>query len=145
MTTSTGRTLFLCTILLSGCSGAVHHADEPTLASQARPISESAPAHGELASACDRTVWSFAPTTAGLYRFEARSAVPLSIRLFSMSPDLYLDTGRTEADAASVEASLEPGESYAITLEGTDCRPTSYDITVALSPADVSTYRRDAL
>jgi hypothetical protein len=122
--------LFLGSFAIAGCGGAARHADEPTLASQAQPLTLDTAATGELASACDRTVWSFRPTSAGRYRFEAQSDVPLSMRLFSMAPDLYLDTGTTSAGTASVEESLETDTTYAVTLAGTDCRATHYAVRV---------------
>lgn len=124
------HTLFLCAALVAGCGGAVHHADEPTLASQAQPLSEDTPHTGDLASACDRTVWSFHPTTAGNYRFEAQSDVPMSLRLFSMSPDLYLDTGRTDGGTARLEAVLHTDTTYAITMASTDCRTAHFAMSV---------------
>lgn len=124
------RTLFLGLSLLAGCGGSVHHADEPTLASQAQPLAVGVPAQGDLASACDRTVWSFRPVERGDYRFRASSDVPMSLRLFSMGPDLYLDTGRTEDHVASVVATLETDTTYAVTMASTDCRPTDYTIAV---------------
>jgi hypothetical protein len=123
------HTLFLCTAMVAGCGGAVHHADEPTLASQAQPL--AALAAGDVASACDRTVWSFSPTTTGTYRFDAHADVAMSLRLFSMSPDLYLDTGRTGEDGAHLEARLDAGEHYAVTMASTECRAAHYEITVA--------------
>jgi hypothetical protein len=111
-----------------GC-GATHH--EPTLASQSRPLALAQSTTGELASACDRTVWSFQPETAGDYRFEATSDVPMALRLFSTSPDLYLETGRTEGGVARLEGALHPDTTYAVTLVGTDCRATHYAMTVA--------------
>jgi len=127
MTTRTGY-LFLCALAL-GCGGASHAS--PTLASQAHPLALGAAASGELASACDRTVWSFHPTSAGNYRFEAQSDVPMSLRLFSTDPDLYLDTGRTNERTATLEARLDPDATYAVTLAGTDCRATHYAISIA--------------
>jgi hypothetical protein len=104
---------------------------EPTLASQALPLALATSASGQLASACDRTVWSFQPETAGSYRFEATSEVPMALRLFSTSPDLYLETGRTDGGVARLEGELHPDTTYAVTLVGTDCRPTHYAMSVA--------------
>lgn len=115
---------------LAACGG-VQHASEPTLASQAQPLALAAPSSGELASACDRTVWSFAPGASGTYRFDAQSDVAMSLRLFSMSPDLYLDTGRTDESGAHLEARLDAGEHYAVTMASSECRAAHYEITVA--------------
>jgi len=124
------QTLFLCAAM-AGCGGTIHHAAEPTLAAQAHPITTTTPATGELASACDRTVWSFAPSQSGTYAFEVRSDAPMSLRLFSLSPELYLDTGRTESDVAHLQARLDAGESYAVTMASTECRASHYELTVA--------------
>ncbi len=119
--------------MVAGCGGAVHHADEPTLAARARPLSEQAPASAELASACDRSVWSFRPAQAGRYRFEAQSDVPVSLRLFSTNPDLYLETGRTEGGTARIESTLDPDTTYAVTMASTECRPAHVAMSVARS------------
>lgn len=129
----------LLSIALAGCGGAVPHAAEPTLSSQAQPLALGTEVSGDAASACDRTVWSFQPTAAGDYRFEAQSDVPLSMRLFTMSPDLYLDTGRTDATGTSLEAALDADTTYAVTVAGTECRPTHYAIRVARVDADDAT------
>lgn len=131
MTNGRIHTLFLCAGLAAGCGGAIHHADEPTLASQAQPLAVATPAAGDVASACDRTVWSFSPSATATYRFDAHADVAMSLRLFSMSPDLYLDTGRTGADGAHLEARLDAGEHYAVTMASTECRAAHYEITVA--------------
>ena len=55
----------------------------------------------------------------------------MSLRLFAMSPDLYLDTGRTESGAARLEARLDAGESYAVTMASAECRASHYELTVA--------------
>ena len=54
----------------------------------------------------------------------------MSLRLFSMSPDLYLDTGRTEGSTAHVEAVLHTDTAYAVTMASTDCRAAHYAIAV---------------
>jgi hypothetical protein len=134
--TRTTPTLFLCAAvgaLAAGCGGAASHAAEPTLASQAQPLALGTPATGAAASACDRTVWSFRPEVAGRYRFHAQSEVPMSLRLFSMSPDLYLDTGRTDAEGAVVDSDLETDTTYAVTMASTDCRATHYALSVELA------------
>lgn len=120
-------TLFLCATV-AGCGGAPRTA-EPTLASRAQPL--AATAAGDVASACDRTVWSFSPSATATYRFDAHADVAMSLRLFSMSPDLYLDTGRTDESGAHLEARLDAGEAYAVTMASTDCRAAHYEITVA--------------
>jgi hypothetical protein len=129
------RTITLALVVFSGIAGCGagpdRGAEEPSLASQAQPISIEAPQAGQLASACDRSVFAFRPTERGNYRFEAVTDVPMSLRLFAMSPDLYLDTGTTDTSGARLEASLDAGESYAVTLAGTACEPTSFTVRVA--------------
>lgn len=122
----------LWVLAMVGCGGVAHHADEPTLASQAQPLGD-APARAEMASACDRSVFSYRPTHAGRYRFEAQSDVPVSLRLFSMEPDLYLETGRTEGGTAHLDSTLDPDTTYAVTMAGTECRPAHVTLSVARS------------
>ena len=106
-------------------------AAEPALADAARPLTLEAPLAGELAPPCDRMVFSFRPTERGEYQFEARSEVPVAVRLFAMSPDLYLATGERDGDTSRVVSELEPETEYAVTVTPRECRAAPYTVAIA--------------
>lgn len=129
------RTLALFPLLLAACGASPGAgAAEPTLAEAARPLTASL--EGELTPPCERMVFAFRPEERGSYRFEASAEVPLALRLFSMSPDLYIATGRREGTVSSVSADLEPGTEYALTVTPAECRAVPY--RVAVGPLIVS-------
>lgn len=101
-------------------------ATEPSLAEAAQPL--TATLEGTLSPPCERMVYSFRPPASGTYRFEASAEVPLALRLFSMSPDLYVATGRREGTTSSVSAELDPSTDYALTVTPSECRAVAYRV-----------------
>lgn len=116
-------------VLLVACGASP--AAEPSLAEAAQPLTDTL--EGTLSAPCERMVFSFQPSAAGLYRFEASAAVPLAVRLFSMGPDLYVATGAREGGASTVSAELDPTTAYAITVTPSECREVPYRV-VAFGP-----------
>ncbi|MFO0713643.1 MAG: hypothetical protein U0353_27570 [Sandaracinus sp.] len=106
-------------------------ADEPALADAARPVALEAPLTGTLEAPCERMVFSFRPTEAGTYDWEVRSEVPMAVRLFAMSPDLYVATGSREGEVSHVTAELDEGVDYAVTVTPRDCRAAPYEVAIA--------------
>lgn len=124
-------TLMLSVSLAACGSTPGRGAMEPALAESARPLSLEAPLTGELAPPCERLVFSFRPAERGEYEFEARSEVPVAVRLFEMSPDLYVATGRREGEASRVASELVPETEYAVTVTPGECRAASYSVAIA--------------
>ncbi len=129
-------TALFCTLgmvgALSGCGaspGAGAH--EPALADAARPIEIGSTERGELTPPCDRLVFGFRPAERGTYELSARSEVPVSLRLFATSPDLYVATGSRDGDVSRVSAELDADVEYAVTMTPRECRPAPYEVTLA--------------
>lgn len=124
--------ILLLPLALAACGSTPGRgAAEPALAETARPLTLEAPLAGELTPPCDRMVFSFRPTERGEYQFEARSEVPVAVRLFAMSPDLYLATGEREGDTSRVASELEPETEYAVTVTPRECRAAAYTVAIA--------------
>lgn len=105
-------------------------AAEPALADSARPVTLEAPLAGELAPPCDRLAFSFRPAETGEYDWSFRSDVPASMRLFAMSPDLYLATGSREGDVSHVSSTLDADVEYAVTVTPRECRAAAYQVAI---------------
>ena len=116
---------------MNGCGAAPGRgAEEPALADSAQALSLEAPLEGQLTPPCDRLAFSFRPTEPGSYDWEIRSEVPVSVRLFAMSPDLYLATGSREGDVSRVSSDLDADVDYAVTVTPRECRAADYQVAI---------------
>lgn len=117
--------------VIVGCGASTGRgADEPALADSAQALSLGTPLEGELGPPCDRLAFSFRPTERGHYEWEIRSEVPMSVRLFAMSPDLYIATGGREGDVSRVSGELDADVEYAVTATPRECRAAAYEVAV---------------
>jgi hypothetical protein len=128
-------TLVLSVVAIAAASGCGASpgagANEPALADSARSIEIGATERGELAPPCDRLVFGFRPTERGTYELSARSEVPVSLRLFATSPDLYVATGSRDGDVSRVSAELDADVEYAVTMTPRECRAAPYEVSLA--------------
>ncbi len=116
---------------LGGCGASPGRgADEPALADSAQALSLDAPLAGQLTPPCDRLAFSFRPTERGNYDWEVRSDVAVSLRLFAMSPDLYLATGSREGEVSRVSGDLDANVDYAVTVTPRECRAAPYEVAI---------------
>ena len=128
----TVRTASLFLSLAAGCGASPGGgANEPALADAAQPIQIGATEAGQLTPPCERLVFGFRPTERGTYELSARSEVPVSLRLFATSPDLYVATGSREGDVSRVSAELDADVEYAVTMTPRECRAAAYEVTLA--------------
>lgn len=120
------RMLSLSVLLVACGASPGSGAAEPSLAEAAQPLTGTL--EGTLSAPCERMVFSFRPSAAGTYRFEASAEVPLAVRLFSMGPDLYVATGARDGATSAVSAELDPATAYAVTVTPSECREVPYRV-----------------